>query len=178
MIIDVTSDISYDYKVEELWLDPSNLLNLANNIRKGFIEYIKNNPILIDEINNNYNELKLTLTDLESKYREDLSTMDNKTIIVSDDMFMFLENYGLKVVSLDKNNENYTNNLTEAKQLIYSNNINKIFIPDNTKLSKEISRLNLEEIKLNTLTVLTDDQRENSDYISLIEENLETIKNN
>lgn len=178
MIIDVTSDIKYDYSVEELWLDPSNLLNLANNIKKGFVEYIKNNPVLIDEINNNYNELKISLTDLEAKYREELLYKENKTIIVSNDMFMFLEKYGLKVISLDKDNENYNDNLIQAKKLLYNGDINKIFVPDNEKLDNDIKKLNFNIITLNTVSVLTEEQRESSDYISLIEENLETIKNN
>ena len=178
MIIDVTSDIKYDYSVEELWLDPSNLLNLANNIKKGFIEYIKNNPVLIDEINSNYNELKMALTDLESKYREELSYKENKTIIVSNDMFMFLEKYGLKVISLDKDNENYNDNLMEARSLLYNGQINKLFIPDNEQLDNDIQKLGFETVKLNTVSVLTEEQRESSDYISLIEENLEIIKNN
>ena len=39
-IIDVTSDISYNKTgLEEIWLDPSKLLTIANNIKKGFNEY-------------------------------------------------------------------------------------------------------------------------------------------
>ena len=35
-IIDATSNIIYDYSIEELWLDPNNLLTIANNIKNGF----------------------------------------------------------------------------------------------------------------------------------------------
>ena len=40
-IIDVTNDLTYEYYTEELWLDPNNLLTIANNIKKGFTEYIQ-----------------------------------------------------------------------------------------------------------------------------------------
>ena len=178
MIIDVTNDLKSDYSIEELWLDPSNLLNIANNIRKGFKEYIKNNPVLVNEIEENYNTLKITLTDLESKYREELSDKSNKTIIVSNDMFLFLNQYGLNVISLDKDNSSYNSNLTKAKELIYSGSINNIFIPDIYPLDNDLTNLNLNTVKLNTISTLTDEQRQSSDYISLVEENLEIIKNN
>ena len=66
-IIDVTSDISYNKNgLEELWLDPSKLLTIANNIKKGFKEYIKT-KYLINEIEDNYENLKLELTSMDAK---------------------------------------------------------------------------------------------------------------
>ncbi len=176
MIIDVTNDIKYDYSVEELWLDPAKLLGLANNIKKGLNEYIKNNPVLTNEINNNYNELKITLTDLESKYREELSSSSNKTIVVSDDMFLFLKNYGLDVISIDQDNTNYNNNLAEAKNLINSGYLKYIFITNNNDRER-VEGLGVESFTLNTISNLTDDQRNSTDYVTMIEENLQSIKN-
>ena len=176
MIIDVTNDIKYDYSVEELWLDPAKLLGLANNIKKGLNEYIKNNPVLTNEINNNYNELKITLTDLESKYREELSSSSNKTIVVSDDMFLFLKNYGLDVISIDQDNTNYNNNLAEAKNLINSGYLKYIFIANNNDRER-VEGLGVESFTLNTISNLTDDQRNSTDYVTMIEENLQSIKN-
>ena len=39
-IIDSTSSLNYNNKIEELWLDPMNFLTMANNIKKGLKEYI------------------------------------------------------------------------------------------------------------------------------------------
>lgn len=175
-IIDVTSDITYENAVEELWLDPSNLLSLANNIKKGFNEYIKNNTILTNEIEKNYDELKFTLTNLESEYREELGNYRDKTIIVSDDMFLFLNNYGLNVISLDKDNEEYEQNYIEAIKFIQNGYINYIFVPDVDEIDNDIKNLQLNIIPLYTISNLTDEQRENYDYVSLIQENLEKIK--
>lgn len=174
-IIDVTNDITYQHANEDLWLDPSSLLSIANNIRKGFNEYL-NATYLIDEINNNYNELKIDLTSLESKYREELANTKYDTIVISDDMFLFLENYGLNVISLDKDNENYDKNIIEVKKLIYTGYLKYIFIPDTDTNNNNLNNYSVEKLKLNTLSNLTDEQRENYDYISLMNENLETLK--
>ena len=40
MVINSTEDIPYEYSPEELWLDPNNLLAIANRIKTGFEEYI------------------------------------------------------------------------------------------------------------------------------------------
>ncbi len=175
-IIDVTSDITYEYAVEELWLDPSNLLSLANNIKKGFNEYIKDNPVLIKEIEEKYNNLKYELTNLESDYREELNNYNNKTIVVSDDMFLFLNNYGLKVISLDKDNEAYEDNLIEFRKLINTGYVKYIFVPDIGTLDDDINNYTIQKIQLHTISNLTDEQRENYDYISLMNENLEVLK--
>lgn len=175
-IIDVTSDITYEYSVEELWLDPSNLLSLANNIKKGFNEYIKDNPVLIKEIEEKYNNLKYELTNLESDYRDELNNYSNKTIVVSDDMFLFLNNYGLKVISLDKDNEEYEENLMKFKNLINTGYVKYIFVPDIGELDNDINSYTIQKIQLHTISNLTDEQRENYDYISLMNENLEVLK--
>ena len=49
-IIDATANMTFEYTEEELWLDPNNLLTIANNIKIGFNEYINAN-YLIEKIN-------------------------------------------------------------------------------------------------------------------------------
>ena len=91
-------------------------------------------------------------------------------------MFLFLENYGLNVISLDKDNENYDKNIIEVKKLIYTGYLKYIFIPDTDTNNNNLNNYSVEKLKLNTLSNLTDEQRENYDYISLMNENLETLK--
>lgn len=177
-IIDVSADILYEYKIEELWLDPSNLLTIANNIKKGFNEYIKA-KYLTDEIEKNYNDLKIDLTNLEAKYRKTTKNAINKTIIVSDDLFLFLKKYNLNVISLDKKNSEYEKNLANVKYLISNNNVKYIYLKDNetnTDINNLIKNTNVSLIKLNTLSILTDEQRNNYDYLTLMTENLEKLK--
>ena len=55
-IIDATSSIEYENKMEEIWLDPSNFLMIAQNIKLGFDEYITN-QYLLNEIDTSNPEL-------------------------------------------------------------------------------------------------------------------------
>ena len=92
-IIDVTSNMDYKYSIEELWLDPNNLLTIANNTKKGFNEYIKS-TYLKNEINENYEKLKIELTNLDGKYYSTVKKASTNTIVVTDDAFKYLEKYG------------------------------------------------------------------------------------
>lgn len=178
-IIDVTSDISYNKAgIEELWLDPSKLLTIANNIRKGFNEYTEA-KYLKNDVDKKYKELKVDLTNLEAKYREAIKYADNKEIIVSDDIFLFLKNYGANVISLDSDNPEYEKNMAIARTLVYSNQIRHIYLKDdenNDVINSLIEGTNVEKVSIKTLSTLTDDERNNYDYISLMTDNLERIK--
>ena len=176
-IIDVSSDIKYKDKVEELWLDPSNLLTIANNVKKGFFEYT-NAKYLKDEIEKNYKSLKIDLTNLEAKYRKTVKDAANKNIVVTDDMFLFLKNYGINIISIDKKNKDYDKNVAIVKNLIANSNIKYIYTKDNedTDISKKLITGNVTKLKLNSLSTITDEQRNNYDYISLMLENLESLK--
>lgn len=178
-IIDVTSDISYNKNgFEELWLDPSKLLTIANNIKKGFNEYTEA-KYLKNDIDKRYEELKVDLTNLEAKYREAIKYADNKTIIVSDDIFLFLKNYGFDVISLDSDNPEYEKNIAIARNLVNSNQIKYIYLKDdenNDVINSLVEGTTVEKININTLSTLTDDERINYDYISLMTDILEKLK--
>ena len=65
-IIDATKTIYYQYGEKEIWLNPSNILMTAKNIKDGLDEYISN-KYLKNNIATNYEELKLTISKLEAK---------------------------------------------------------------------------------------------------------------
>lgn len=177
-IIDVSADITYEYGIEELWLDPSKLLTIANNIKKGFNEYISA-KYLKDEIDNNYKNLKVDLTNLEAKYRKVIRNASNLNIVVSNDLFLFLKDYGINVISLDKNNSDYDKNLATVKNLINNNSIKYVYLKDDEKndtIDSLIENTNITKVSLNTLSTLTDEQRNNYDYLTLMTENLESLK--
>lgn len=177
-IIDVSADTTYKYGIEELWLDPSKLLTIANNIKKGFNEYISA-KYLKDEIDNNYKSLKVDLTNLEAKYRKVIKNSSNLNIVVSNDLFLFLKDYGINVISLDKNNVDYDKNLATAKNLINNNSIKYVYLKDDEKndtIDSLIENTSITKVSLNTLSTLTDEQRNNYDYLTLMTENLESLK--
>jgi len=178
MIIDSTANIIYDYSVEELWLDPNNLLTIANNIKNGFEEYI-DGKYLINEINKNYDQLKLDLTSLDGKFYSSVKNAKTNSIIVTDNAFKFLEKYGLKVISLDE--ETITQkDITSAKELIKNNTCKYIFMKYGETLSDTVNDL-LEEKQIGTLefytmTDLHDLNISKNNYIQLMNNNLENLK--
>lgn len=176
-IIDVTSNMNFEYSIEDLWLDPNKLLTIANNMRKGFKEYI-DSTYLTNEIDENYENLKIQLTSLDGKFYSTVKNSSNTTIIVSDDAFLFLEKYGINVISLDSDTAK-DKNINEAKQLIKNGINNYIFIKygENTdKLNEFISETNATPLELYTMTNLKDINIEKNDYITLMNQNLENLK--
>ena len=177
MIIDVTSNMNYEYSMEELWLDPNSLLTIANNIRKGFKEYI-NSTYLINEIDVNYDKLKMELTNLDGKYYSTVKNAANTTIIVSDDAFMYLEKYGITVISIDPDTVK-DKNISDAKDALRNGTCDYLFVKyknSNDEINKFIQETGVKTLELYTMTNLEDVNTEKNDYLSLMNENLENLK--
>ena len=177
-IIDATSNIIYDYSIEELWLDPNNLLTITNNIKNGFKEYIDAN-YLVDEIIQNYEQLKKDLTGLDGKFYSSVKNAKTKSIIVTDDAFKFLEKYGLQVISLDEDTVDQKS-ITDAIELIENGTCDYIFIKYKEELSKTVNEV-LEKTGANTLefytlTNLDELNIEKNNYITLMNNNLENMR--
>ncbi len=176
-IINVTDKIPYEYSIEELWLDPNNLLTIANNAKKGFSEYITS-KVLINEINENYNNLKIKLTAIDGQYYSTISNASSTTIIVSDDAFKFLEKYGATVISIDPDTAK-DKTINYAKELIKNGTCDYLFIKykeDNETINEFIENTGIETLELYTMTNLQDVNVEKNDYIALLNQNLENLK--
>lgn len=101
-LIDAAYGMTYDYSIEELWLNPYNYLMMANNIKNSLNEYI-NNPYIVEEINNNYENLKYDLSKLDALYQETFNNAKYTTIVTDNDLFKYLEKYNIEVISLEEN---------------------------------------------------------------------------
>lgn len=178
MIINSTEDVPYEYSIEELWLDPNNLLTIANNIKNGLEEYI-DAKYLIDEINTNYDNLKIELTGLDGKFYSSSKNAKTKSIIVSDDAFKFLDKYGLEVVSLDKDTVTQKD-ITRAKELINEDICDYIFIKYQEELSDTVKDLindyGVSTLDFYTMTNLIDLNISKNNYITLMNTNLENLR--
>jgi len=180
MIIDASQSMSYTYTPDELWLDPSNFLMLALNIKNGFHEYIENG-YLKNEIQEKYDNLKIEISNIDAKFRLMNGSTDNQTIVVDNNTFKFLEKYGFTIVSLDKNTVT-DKNISDVKNMINNNKIDYIFTTDIDNLNNAVTQIkentNVEIIELHTLSNLTDDERSDKmDYITLMNENINLLKN-
>lgn len=178
-IIDTSYVLETDYSNEELWLNPSSLLMMAQNVRLGLKEYVTSN-YLSKEIDKSYNKLKVDLSELDADYRLAVENTNNKIIIVGDSSLKFLEKFGLKVYCLDSNTTD--KEIDEVNKLITSGAVNYIFKYKNDEINsttKKIININptVKTLEFNKLDNITDDDRTNGkDYITLMNENLDTLK--
>lgn len=179
-IIDAAKGMDYTYHVEELWLDPFNFLMLAQNIKSGFNEYV-DDPYLMGEIEKNYDKLNIQVSALDVEFKEAIENASNKSIIVSDDVFKFLEKYGFNVISLEENENLNAKIVSDAKNLIKNGTIQYIFIKDNEEVNSTIQSIldstDVETVSLHSLSILSEEDRKNElDYISIMKANIEKIR--
>lgn len=178
-IIDTSYVLETEYSNEELWLNPSSLLMMAQNVRLGLKEYVTSN-YLSKEIDSSYNKLKVDLSELDADYRLAVENTNNKVIIVGDSSLKFLEKFGLKVYCLDSNTTD--KDIEEVNKLFISGSVNYIFKYKNDEINdttKRIMTINptVKTLELNKIDNITDDDRTNGkDYITLMNENLDTLK--
>ena len=178
-IIDTSYVLETEYSNEELWLNPSSLLMMAQNVRLGLKEYVTSN-YLSKEIDSSYNKLKVDLSELDADYRLAVENTNNKVIIVGDSSLKFLEKFGLKVYCLDSNTTD--KDIEEVNKLFISGAVNYIFKYKNDEINdttKRIMTINptVKTLELNKIDNITDDDRTNGkDYITLMNENLDTLK--
>ena len=180
-IIDVSEGLAIKNSFQELWLNPTNYLMMAQNIKNGLNQYI-DSTIIKDEINANYSKLKVTITEFETSLKLLQQNGKYNTIIVSKDYFKFLENYGFEVISLEETDNLNNDTINKAKNLLSSKENSYIFVTDEEQdnYSDTINDVKASggEIKvLNTMTMLTKEQRDTKeDYTTLMKANIELLK--
>ena len=173
--------MEYTNGIEELWLDPSNFLMMAQNIKTGFGEYI-DSYYLTNKIEENYEKLKIEASNLDAKIKETVTNGNSKTIVVSNNLFKYLEKYGLTVYSLDEDNSDVNAVYRKVTNLINNGDIKYIFTianeENNSTVQKLINNTNIEVQNWHILSNLTEDERtENEDYFTIMNSNLELLKN-
>ena len=169
-------DVSYGLKLEnsdenpaELWMSPNNYLMLATTVKNNLVDFITNTYIK-EEIEKNYKKIQVDISLIDAELRSVGSASKDKgknTIIVSSNMFKYLENYGFNVISLE-DSKNVTN---ELKNNFQNKTYEYIFIEDN-KTNDTIDSLvkdyDAKTISVNTMTVLSDDEvKNNENYINI-----------
>lgn len=179
-IIDASQGMNYKNDVSETWLDPSNTLMMASNIKKGLTEYVEEKVDLKD-INSNYEELKFNLSEIDAELKQIATNSNNPTIVVSNDLFKYLEKYGFNVISLEENENLTDKEISEVKALASNKTIKYIFLKDNENTNETIKKIvndyKLTTVSLNTLsTISTNDRKDKKDYLSIMYDNINSIK--
>lgn len=178
LIIDVSNGLNYTYGMEELWMSPNNYLMLAKNIRDYLTEYLQSKTI-IDYVDAQYATLSENLSLKDADLRaigKEADSKGNNTLVVSDNVFQFLENYGFEIVSLDEETltESSLNNIREAFD---DGTYNTIFVLDNN-YTENINSI-IEDFEANTIDVssMTTEDSENSDCLNNMQLFIDNIRN-
>ena len=178
-IIDTAYVLETDYSPEELWLNPSSLLMMSQNVRLSLNEYVTS-TYLKKEIDEAYEELKIKLSEVDAEYRVAVESTNNKTVVVADSALKYLEKFGLNVICIDSDATQKT--LTDAENAINEGTINYIFLFKGQKANDNVKNImdnhsDVKTIELHKLDNLSDEERsEKYDYISIMRDNLESIK--
>ena len=177
-IINATLTMDYENSQNDLWLSPANLLMISQNIKNGLNEYISN-YYLKEEVNSNYEALKINLSNLDAKLRLISTNADNNKLIVSSNIFKFLEKYDFDLYIVNENSDRKV--MEDAKELIRNKEVSYVFLLKGEEISTEmtnlISNTDVKAVYLHPLANLTEEEEKNkNDYLSIMNENIELIK--
>lgn len=181
LIIDATYGMEITYGEEELWLNPSNLLMITQNIKNGLQEYITNS-YLEKEIDNKYDEIKITLSELDAEFKLTAENATRKTLVVNDDSLKYLEKYGFEIISLDDSNTPVSEKtINDVISKINNSEVKHIFLLENTNnsdaLNQIISQTKIETYTYRRLDSITDNERnEKEDYFTIMNSNIELLR--
>ena len=180
LMIDGSLGMKPDY-IDEIWLNPSNMLMVSLNIKNGLTEYINNN-YLIKEIDENYEELKLRFSMLDAEIKLTAENSTSNVIVTGNKSLNFLKKYGFEVISLDDDNPALEKTIQEVSEMAKLSKIKYIFTLENSVENQAVKLLlennsNLKELKLKRIDSIADDERSNgTDYFTLMDYNIEQIK--
>lgn len=179
-IIDATKGMNIINNVSELWLDPSNYLMIVRNIKESLINY-NDNVYINRDIESNYDEIKEEISELDVMLYNLGKNGNYKTLLISNNLFTYLNKYNIETISLDPNADNLDRSYMMAKNKINSGEIKYIYILKNEELNETITNFineyKLEKIEINTLDNLTNEDASNLEtYITLMKKIIEEYK--
>ena len=178
-IIDTAYVLETDYSPEEMWLNPSSLLMMSQNVRLGLEEYISS-TYLSKDVDEAYNTLKIELSELDADYRVAVESTNNDTIIVADSALKYLEKFGLNVICIDSDASDKT--LSLAEKAILNKSVSYIMLFKNEKVNDNAQKLldtysYVQKLELHRLDNITTSERSNGEtYVSIMRNNLDLIK--
>lgn len=163
-----------------VWLSPANAKIQIQNIRDAFIKADPDNEAYY---NKNYEIYAAKLDGLDQKYKDTLSGLEHKDIIVAHEAFAYLCNsYGLNQIGIEglsPDSEPDPARMEEIIEFAKDKYIKIIFFEE--LVSPKVAEIIAEEIGaetkvLNPLEGLTEEQiKAGADYISVMEDNLNNL---
>lgn len=180
-IIDATYGLDNTNTSSDIWLNPSNILMIGQNIKNELTDYITD-PYLVKDINEKYTtKLKVDITELETELKKTADNSVSNKIVVADESLNFLKKYGFDVINLTDNKKEKENNIDLAKSLFANNKLSYIFVMEHTTNNEIINNLkntyNIKTLEFRTLDTITEkDEQNNDDYLSIMHNNISLLQ--
>lgn len=164
-----------------VWLDPVYSAQMAEIIKD---ELIKQMPEKEDQFVKNYNTLSLKLSQINDKFIDLGKEAKNKQILVSHAAYGYWEKrYGIEQISisgLSTSNEPSQKDLARVIDTAKEHQLKYIFFEQNvsSKLTETVQKeIGAEALILHNLSTLTnEDIKNNEDYYSLMQHNIDVLK--
>nr|WP_297131160.1 metal ABC transporter substrate-binding protein [Terrisporobacter sp.] len=162
------------------WLSIKNAKKEMKNIKDALVKEDTENA---DYYEKNYQTYAKKFDELDKRYEDTLSPIENKSIIVAHEAFGYLcDEYDIEQVGIEgltPDSEPDPARMTEIIKFAKDNNIKTIFFEElvSPKVAKTISKeINANTDVLNPLEGLSDEDIKNGeDYFSVMEKNLQSI---
>lgn len=164
-----------------VWLSPLNAEKEMENIKNA---YIKADPDNRDYYEANYELYASRFADLNQKFKDTLSSLPNKDIVVSHEAFGYLcDAYGLNQVGIEglsPDSEPSPARMAEIIDFVRANHVRVIFFEElvSPKVAETIAKETGSSVQvLNPLEGLSDEELESgADYFSVMEKNLKQLE--
>ena len=164
-----------------VWLSPLNAEKEMENIKNA---YIKADPHNRDYYEANYELYASRFAYLNQKFKDTLSSLPNKDIVVSHEAFGYLcDAYGLNQVGIEglsPDSEPSPARMAEIIDFVRANHVRVIFFEElvSPKVAETIAKETGSSVQvLNPLEGLSDEELESgADYFSVMEENLKQLE--
>ncbi|MFV2048297.1 metal ABC transporter solute-binding protein, Zn/Mn family [Metabacillus sp. YM-086] len=164
-----------------VWLDPILSIKLAENIKNALIELKPESKEIFED---NFTNLKADLTALNQTFHETLENSKTKYILVSHAAYGYWQDrYGLEqiaIAGLSPSQEPSQQQLTEIITESEEHHLKYVLFEQNVQ--SNVARVIQDEIGAKSLTlhnlesVTEEDIKNNEDYFSIMEKNIETLK--
>lgn len=164
-----------------VWLSPLNAKKEMENIKNAFIEADPDNK---DYYEANYNTYSEKFDELDQNYKETLSPLPGKVIVVAHEAFGYLCNaYGLTqmgIEGLSPDSEPDPARMAEVIEFVKENQVKTIFFEElvSPKVAETIAKETGAVTQvLNPIEGLSDEEiKAGDDYFSVMEKNLAVLK--
>lgn len=164
-----------------IWVDPINAIHISEKIKDTFVKADDSNKDIYEE---NFDDFKKELQELDMAFKEELKNAAERKIIVSHSAFGYLaKRYNIEqiaVAGISPHAEPSPKRLTELIKIVGDNGIDYIFLEAlaSVKTAEVLAKeANLEILTLYIVEGLTEEQQnKGEDYISLMYKNVEALR--